>query len=194
MLETVDGCGLPRECVTVELTESAVMDNLDLAILVTGEFSDAGLRIAIDDFGTGYSSFGYLSQFSFDKLKIDRSFIVRAARHAPDAAIVDAIVSVGHSLGLKVVAEGVETPEHLQLCRALGCDEIQGYLVGRPMPAHEVSELLAMPHRTRELLQVGTPPGRAAVLPIRRHDDPLDGVLNKFTELHSGMAGNPPGH
>jgi EAL domain-containing protein (putative c-di-GMP-specific phosphodiesterase class I) len=101
-----------------------------------------GTRIAIDDFGTGYSSLSYLQQFPVDVLKIDRAFVIDLPTSASSAAIVDAIVTLAHGLGLEVVAEGVETPEQLEFLRTHGCDEGQGYYFGRPLPLAEFRVLL----------------------------------------------------
>ena len=98
----------------------------------------------MDDFGTGYSSLSYLRRFPFDKIKIDRSFVARPRRAAATArAIVRAVIGLGASLGMRTMAEGVETEEQLALLRAEGCDEVQGYLFGRPMPIADARQLIA---------------------------------------------------
>jgi EAL domain-containing protein (putative c-di-GMP-specific phosphodiesterase class I) len=99
--------------------------------------------VAIDDFGTGYSSLGYLSRLPIDALKIDRSFVLRMAEDPQEMSIVTTIISLAHSLDLKVIAEGVETPQQAQLLRLLKCDQIQGYLVAKPQEAASVEPLLA---------------------------------------------------
>ena len=101
-----------------------------------------GIRISIDDFGTGYSSLAYLKRFPVDVLKIDRSFIMDVTTNPADAAITTAIISMAHSLDVKVVAEGVETVEQFDFLRVRGCDEIQGYYLAQPLPAIEISKLL----------------------------------------------------
>jgi EAL domain-containing protein (putative c-di-GMP-specific phosphodiesterase class I) len=104
-----------------------------------------GVRIAIDDFGTGYSSLSYLKRFPAQMVKIDRSFIRGLPDDRDDTAITQAVIAMAHSLGLMVVAEGVESGDQLALLERLGCDEAQGYLLGRPMPAAELAERLT-PH------------------------------------------------
>jgi EAL domain-containing protein (putative c-di-GMP-specific phosphodiesterase class I) len=100
------------------------------------------VRIAIDDFGTGYSSLGYLKRFPLDTLKLDRSFVNGAATDSNDAALVTAIVTLAHSLRLRVVAEGIETEQELNFLRLLRCDEGQGYLFAKPQPADKLSQVL----------------------------------------------------
>jgi len=106
--------------------------------------------LSIDDFGTGYSSLNYLNRFPIDKLKIDQSFVHRMLDDPTDLAIVRAIVGLGHTLGLRVVAEGVEQPQEASLLEAAGCDELQGYLIARPMPPGELVHWLAQRRRMAE--------------------------------------------
>ena len=106
-----------------------------------------GVSIALDDFGTGYSSMSYLQKFPFDRLKIDRTFVASLASSGNTAAIIHSIVSLGHALGMKVLAEGVETDEQRVLLRLAGCDEMQGFLFARPAPAAEIDRALARPAR-----------------------------------------------
>ena len=102
-----------------------------------------GVRVAIDDFGTGYSSLSYLSSFPIDRLKIDRSFVASSLNDRSGALIVEAVISLARSLGMASIAEGVETPGQLEFLRRHGCHQIQGYLMGRPMPAHEIEAFLS---------------------------------------------------
>ncbi|QXX75839.1 EAL domain-containing protein [Methylovirgula sp. HY1] len=134
--------GLDATYLELELTESIVMHDLDAVADDLRELTRLGVRIAVDDFGTGYSSFGYLKRFPVSRLKIDQSFIRNMAQDSNDDAIVRAIIMLGHSLNISVVAEGVETEEQLALLRGEGCDEIQGYLFGRPMPAARFVDLV----------------------------------------------------
>ncbi|HAK60073.1 MAG TPA: hypothetical protein DCO77_06775 [Nitrospiraceae bacterium] len=126
----------------VEITESTIMQNPAIAIITLEHWKDMGIQIAIDDFGKGYSSLDYLKRLPLNSLKIDRAFIMNITTNPDDAAITTAIVSLAHSLKLKVVAEGVETEEQLAFLQELGCDEVQGYLFSRPVPAEELVEVL----------------------------------------------------
>ena len=129
--------GLPAQCLQVELTEGLAMHDAEHHIAMLHDIKALGVQIAVDDFGTGYSSLSYLKRFPIDQLKVDRSFVSGLPADQNDAAIVRAIVTLGHQLGLRVVAEGVETEAQNALLRSIGCDEMQGYLFGRPMPAAE---------------------------------------------------------
>jgi EAL domain-containing protein (putative c-di-GMP-specific phosphodiesterase class I) len=126
----------------LELTESAIMENLVSAASVLAELEALGIRIAVDDFGTGYSSLSYLKTFSIHCLKIDRSFINDIPGDDNDTAIVRTIIALGGSLGLTVVAEGVETEAQLAYLRANRCDQAQGYLFSRPLPPDECVSLM----------------------------------------------------
>ena len=126
----------------IEITEGLL---LDADSDVTGkllEFRDAGIQVAIDDFGTGYSSLSYLKKFDIDYLKIDQSFVRNLATDPDDMALSEAIIVMAHKLGLKVIAEGVETEEQRRLLADAGCDYAQGYLFSKPVPAEEFEELL----------------------------------------------------
>ncbi|HEY6862532.1 MAG TPA: EAL domain-containing protein [Burkholderiales bacterium] len=126
----------------IEITESVVMDHIENNIAKLKAIRDMGVGIAIDDFGTGYSSLAYISRLPVNTLKIDRSFVHTMARNAEDQSIVSSIISLAHSLRLKVVAEGVETQEQRALLRSLGCDEMQGFLLAPAVPIGRVRDLL----------------------------------------------------
>jgi diguanylate cyclase (GGDEF)-like protein/PAS domain S-box-containing protein len=133
---------LSPECLELELTESVLLSDAEMMLSVLQDLRAVGVKIAIDDFGTGYSSFGYLRQFRADKLKIDRSFVQDVAIKPDDAAIATAIISMGKSLNLKVIAEGVENDSQLQFLRERQCDEAQGYYFGKPVPADKLEAIL----------------------------------------------------
>ena len=134
--------GLSPNDLEVELTESVLMADPERANHVLQRLHTMGVSIAIDDFGTGYSSLSYLKRFPARTVKIDRSFISGLPGDSEDGAITQAVIAMAHSLGLGVVAEGVETEAQLQMLRELGCDEAQGFLLGRPVPAAELAALL----------------------------------------------------
>jgi diguanylate cyclase (GGDEF)-like protein len=138
----LDDADLEARYLEVELTESAVMTDPEQSVTILEQLSAMGVLVSVDDFGTGYSSMSYLRRFPIDKLKIDRVFIDEIASRPEDASIVRAIVSLAHSLRLKVVAEGVETSAQLDFLKAAGCDEYQGFHFSRPLPAADFERLI----------------------------------------------------
>lgn len=138
----LDEYRVPAGSVILEITESAVMRDSAVALGMLGRLKECGVRLAIDDFGTGYSSLSYLKRMPVDELKIDKSFIMDMADDNDDATIVRATIELGHSMGLSVVAEGVENPRTLRMLEDFRCDMAQGYLIGRPVPAAELTALL----------------------------------------------------
>jgi EAL domain-containing protein (putative c-di-GMP-specific phosphodiesterase class I) len=127
------------------MTESLLLHNADENIAVLRKLGQDGVRIAVDDFGTGYSSLAYLRQLPIDNLKIDRSFVRDLETDPEDAAIIQAVVAMAHSLGLQVTAEGVETHGQLTALGRIGCDEYQGYLFSKPLPAVELAAKFLAP-------------------------------------------------
>lgn len=139
--------GLPGSAVTMEITESLLVDPNSEVKSTLLRYRDAGIQVAIDDFGTGYSSLSYLKRFDIDFLKIDQSFTRNLAPGSSDLAISQAIIAMAHALGLQVVAEGVETPAQFALLKDAGCDLVQGYWLSRPLTAQALGELLQQgPH------------------------------------------------
>jgi len=133
----LDETGLDPHCLEVEITEGALLTDYQTTVATLDALHSMGVQIAIDDFGTGYSSLAYLSQFPVSKLKIDKSFVFAITTDKRSAAISRAIVTLAHNLGMRVIAEGVETSEQLDYLRDLNCDEIQGYLLAHPLTAKE---------------------------------------------------------
>ena len=142
VLDALAVSGLPAERLELELTESLLMDNDGLARQLLDDLRAAKIHLALDDFGTGYSSLSYLRAFAIDKVKIDQCFVRDLPSDQSSVAIIRAVVGLGRGLGLRVNAEGCETNEQLQLLRELGCDEVQGYLHGRPEPAAAIAASL----------------------------------------------------
>jgi diguanylate cyclase (GGDEF)-like protein len=140
--DALGDAGLEARYLEIELTETAVMTDAEESIAILEKLSAMGVLVSVDDFGTGYSSMSYLRRFPIDKLKIDRSFISEVMTRPDDASIVRAIVSLAHSLRLKVVAEGVESPEQLEFLRSVGCDQYQGYHFSRALPASQFETLV----------------------------------------------------
>lgn len=135
--------GIAPARLELEITETVLLHDSEANVAVLHQLRALGVRISMDDFGTGYSSLSYLRSFPFDKIKIDQSFVREIVDNSGDAAIVSAVVGMGISLGISTTAEGVETAEQLERLRAEGCTEVQGYFLGRPMPASATQELLA---------------------------------------------------
>jgi diguanylate cyclase len=156
LLEMIRGALVAAELeprfLEVELTETAVMSNAEESIYILESLSRLGVLVSVDDFGTGYSSMSYLRRFPIDKLKIDQTFVKEMTTHPEDASIVRAMVSLAHSLNLKVVAEGVETSEQLALLQQFGCDQYQGFHFSAALPAKEFQRLIST--RPAEALEI----------------------------------------
>ena len=135
--------GIAASQVVLEVTEGVLIDNPHEAQARLKALRALGVRLALDDFGTGYSSLNYLQKFPFDCLKIDRTFVASLGTSGNTGAIIQSIVTLGHTLGMKVLAEGVENDEQRVLLRLAGCDEMQGYLFAKPKPAAEIDRALA---------------------------------------------------
>lgn len=135
--------GMAPQNVELEVTESAAMQDVESSVAIMQELKAIGVHLSIDDFGTGYSSLAYLKRFPLDKIKVDQSFVRNMAEDGNDAAIVQAVVALGHSLNLRVIAEGVETEAQAALLKSYDCEEMQGYLFSKPLPAQDIPALLA---------------------------------------------------
>ena len=140
--EGLESSGLRPSLLELEITESAIIQDTERAVQILEALREMDIRIAIDDFGTGYSSLSYLKKFPLNILKIDQSFIRDITVNRQDASITTAIIALARSLDLEVIAEGVETLEHLLFLREKGCDLMQGYFFSRPIPADDFSKLL----------------------------------------------------
>ena len=137
IMDALQQAGLPPDRLELEVTEGVLINELRRAVALLSRLRSFGIRVSLDDFGTGYSSLSYLRQFPLDKIKIDRSFISDLGTDEKAASIVRAVVALAHSLGLSVTAEGVETTKQLNLLQGQLCDQVQGYLLGRPAPFEE---------------------------------------------------------
>ncbi|GFM54917.1 hypothetical protein PSCICL_25970 [Pseudomonas cichorii] len=142
--QVLDETGLAPQLLELELTESQLLDSVEHIIATFQQLRELGVKLAIDDFGTGYSSLSYLKRFPVDYVKIDQAFIRGLDDGTEDAAIIQAIIAMAHSLGLKVVAEGVENEKQLEFLKAQGCDEVQGYLISRPIEASMMPGMLSL--------------------------------------------------
>jgi len=133
----IEKYGIPEYCVELEITESMVLSQHAAPLANLWALKDLGVTLSLDDFGTGYSSLSYLKQLPIDTLKIDKSFVREIGPNANDNTLVQTIIALGHSLGMTMIAEGVESLEHLNTLKNFGCDEIQGYWLAKPMTAAE---------------------------------------------------------
>ena len=164
VLTSLTAAGLEPHQLELEITETALMQDIDASAAALDQLHAQGIHIAMDDFGTGYSSLSYLKRFKLDTLKIDRSFVRELALSGEDIAVVAAIVAMSHRLGIQVVAEGVETEAQLAYLQSLECDEVQGYLFAKPMPVHEAEVWLAEAAERNPLQEfAGAPDGEATV-------------------------------
>ena len=154
--------GLEPSRLELELTEGVIVKNEEEAVAAMAELRDQGVRLALDDFGTGYSSLIYLRRFAFDKIKIDRAFIEALEPTGEGAILVDSVVRLGRALGLTVTAEGIETIEQRDFLKALGCHELQGFLIARPLAAAELGSFLERHASARDGVGLDPAPGMRA--------------------------------
>jgi EAL domain-containing protein (putative c-di-GMP-specific phosphodiesterase class I) len=142
VFEILKETGLDPKLLELELTESVLMKRVEATGSILATLRAKGIRVAVDDFGTGYSSLSYLRKFPIDALKIDQSFVRQITTYGGETSIVTAIIGMGRSLGLRVIAEGIETPEELAFLQAQQCEEGQGYYFSRPLPPGQFVKLL----------------------------------------------------
>jgi len=148
---TLSETGLDPQYLELELTESALMTRAESTASILSTLREKGVRVSVDDFGTGYSSLSYIRKFPLDALKIDRSFVRQISTVPDETTIVRAIISMGQSLNLRVIAEGVEAQDQLDFLKTHGCDEAQGYYLGRPVPPEQFAKRL----RINDLIETG---------------------------------------
>jgi EAL domain-containing protein (putative c-di-GMP-specific phosphodiesterase class I) len=165
------------ERLELEITESAIMGDPQRAMRTLRLIRDLGVALTIDDFGTGYSSLAYLRKLPVLNIKIDKSFVINMERDRDNAVIVRSIIDLGHNLGLKVIAEGVETFESSEMLRAFNCDEAQGYFYSRPIPAYAITKILA--ERTTT---------------VSRHIEPLEDTSDFSAHGTAGINANSLKH
>ena len=146
--------GLPAERLELEVTEGVLIDDFSRAISILCRLKALGVHIALDDFGTGYSSMSYLHSFPFDKIKIDRAFVGDLEDNRHSMAIVRAVIDLGHSLNVPILAEGVETAEQLAILKRGGCDEVQGYFTGRPQPIEDYAEMTGRRAKSAKVIRL----------------------------------------
>ena len=156
--------GIDPSSLKLEITESAVMENAETAILMLKQIKETGVQISIDDFGTGYSSLSYLHRFPIDLLKIDRSFVSAMEENTENGEIVRTVIALAKALNLKVVAEGIESIHQFHQLKILGCEFGQGYLFSKPLPVADIERLLEDNNRWQKILPVTSMP----VIPVNR--------------------------
>lgn len=142
IIDTIKDYNIPGHCIELEITENAIMDDMDSVIRKLKELSHHKINIAIDDFGTGYSSLSYLHKLPIQTLKIDRTFLKENRINKGDNTIINTIVAMAKGLNLNVIAEGVESQVQLEYLREIECTEAQGFLFGKPLPPDVISQLL----------------------------------------------------
>jgi len=140
--------GLKPSLLQVEVTESSLVENIEIAGGILDDLVKAGISVALDDFGNGFSSLGYIKTLPIDTIKIDRTFVRDIINSPDDAIIVESTIILAHNLGMHVIAEGIETRDQLMHLKTAGCDEVQGYYFSRPIPAAEARGMLLQPTRT----------------------------------------------
>ncbi|WP_134736682.1 EAL domain-containing protein, partial [Proteus mirabilis] len=138
----IQAAGIPAQMLTLEINESALTNNVNFVHETLANLRNEGISLSLDNFGTGDSSLSALVRYPVDKLKIDRSFVADVETNPRNASICRALLSLGHSMGLTIIAEGVETPGQLDWLAAHGCDQVQGYLLGRPAPLERIIDAL----------------------------------------------------
>ncbi|HET9403489.1 MAG TPA: EAL domain-containing protein, partial [Burkholderiales bacterium] len=176
IVAAVEESGIEPRFLELEITESSLMQNADGAISTLQYLKSCGINVSIDDFGTGYSSLAYLKRFPLDALKIDRSFVRDITSDPDDATITRAVISMAHSLGLKVVAEGVETESQFEFLAENGCDEIQGYYFSRPLTADDCGSWLG---EKRRLVRLSQPAESAPTVLLVDDDDDTLALLKR---------------
>src|SRR5258707_6754567 len=144
LLET----GLAPDRLELEITEGVLIEDFDRGLALLRRLKALGVRISMDDFGSGYSSLSYLQAFPFDKIKVDRAFVINLGKNPQSAAILPAVIGLGHGLEMSIVAEGVETQEQLGFLAEVGCDAVQGYFLGKPQPIGQYAALSGRPAGT----------------------------------------------
>ncbi len=166
----LDEAGLPGACLELEITESLLMADDEAAARAVRAVRELGVHVAIDDFGTGYSSLAYLKHFPIESLKIDRSFVADLGRDSNDAAICAAIIAMGRQLGLKIVAEGVETREQLQFLTTHGCTLAQGFYIAKPVEAAEMGKLLKLGSNEKPIMAMTLPAKNGTEVPLADYE------------------------